>query len=236
MGETPPIKCGDETTLHRSAVYPVQELNHFTLQLDLSHQLTALTLLTIGVALYNSGKFESSIDHLTQSLSAWGKEGPFIEATDTYFWRGDAYLANGEYMQAIADFSTVLSLKPDFASAYNNRGNAYKEKGDFERALADYTEVIRLGTDICLACAYMNRGNLYADQGDYQDAMVDYTSVIRVNPTFADAYDSRGHARLHLGQFDQAFADINHAIKLASSGKTVGDPRGIMERDCQSPT
>ena len=61
--------------------------------------------------------------------------------------------------RAIADYSEVIQIQPDFAGAYNNRGNAYGEKGELDRAIADYSEAIRLQPDD--ADAYYNRGIAY---------------------------------------------------------------------------
>ena len=52
--------------------------------------------------------------------------------------RGDAAFETGDYVAAIAAYSDAITLKPDFAEAYNNRGLAHYRLNDSEAALADY--------------------------------------------------------------------------------------------------
>jgi tetratricopeptide (TPR) repeat protein len=57
--------------------------------------------------------------------------------------RGDAYLFNGKFDDAIADFSEAIRLSRD-ADAYTSRATAYYEKGDVDRAKADWAQAKRL--------------------------------------------------------------------------------------------
>ena len=47
---------------------------------------------------------------------------------------GVTFKEKGELERALETYNKALSLKPDFAEAYNNIG-AFKEKGELERAL-----------------------------------------------------------------------------------------------------
>jgi tetratricopeptide (TPR) repeat protein len=51
-----------------------------------------------------------------------------------YLGRGEDFSSDHDYDRAIADYSTAIRLKPDYAEAYNDRGFAYYLKGDAERA------------------------------------------------------------------------------------------------------
>jgi len=206
-------RCGHET-LSKSFTYPVEELNRFSLQIEISHQLSALTFLTTGIALYKVGDYDASINYFNQALVEWGKPGPMIEVADIYFWRADAYLAKGELNRAISDLGIVIHFQPGNGSAYNNRGNAYTDTEDPDRAIADYTKAIELASGDCLPCAYSNRGHLYEDKGAYDMAVADLNEAIRLKPDFADAYDARGHAYVHKKEYDKAIADHNSAINL----------------------
>src|SRR6188768_1702942 len=65
-------------------------------------------------------------------------------SAEVYLKRGEDLSGARQYDQAIADYTTAIQLKPDYAEAYNNRGFAYYLKGDAERAIADYTRAIAL--------------------------------------------------------------------------------------------
>jgi tetratricopeptide (TPR) repeat protein len=147
---------------------------------------------------------------------------------DAYYWRGRAYLDNGDSAKAKDDFNTVLklnpnslsakkellfttipnnvyqlyskaqtlcnegklspaielfteviSLAPDFPSAYNDRGVAYQRKYMYEEAEADYNEALKLDPDYYVALA--NLGDVYRFNGDPAKAIEYYTNSIIIN-------------------------------------------------------
>ena len=61
-----------------------------------------------------------------------------------YLKRGEDFAGVHQYDLAIADYTTAIELKPDYAEAYNDRAFAYYLKGDFDRAITDYTRAIEL--------------------------------------------------------------------------------------------
>jgi tetratricopeptide (TPR) repeat protein len=58
--------------------------------------------------------------------------------------RGQLYLDKGNYDQAIADFTAVLSYNTHSHEALFGRGCAYHLKNEFERAIDDYTAFLML--------------------------------------------------------------------------------------------
>ena len=67
-----------------------------------------------------------------------------VRLADDAFNRGLAYARQGEYEQAIADYTAAIKLNPQLAEAYYNRGNAYRRQGEYDQAIADYTAAIGL--------------------------------------------------------------------------------------------
>jgi Flp pilus assembly protein TadD len=53
-------------------------------------------------------------------------------------------VAEGDHQDAIADFSTVIRLKPTYASGYTMRGGAYEMAGEKHRAIADFRIALAL--------------------------------------------------------------------------------------------
>jgi tetratricopeptide (TPR) repeat protein len=109
------------------------------------------------------------------------------------FKRAEQEMEAKQYDQAIADYSEVIRLKPDYAAAYYNRGNAYYDLKQYDEAMADYSEVIRLKPDY--AGGYNNRGNAHYDLKQYDQAIADYSEVIRLRPDYAGAYNNRVEAK-----------------------------------------
>ena len=112
-----------------------------------------------------------------------------------YLKRGEGFSGVHEHDRAIADYTTAIQLKPDYAEAYNDRAFAYYLKGDAERAIADYTRAIELRPNY--PRAYNSRGVVYMAHGyGRARAVADFDRAITLQPDFRYAYINRANARL----------------------------------------
>jgi len=120
----------------------------------------------------------------------------------------------GDYEGAYADFSTAISLKPDYVQAYNERGLAMgamaaSNKGSDDpitqkaigEAIVDYSRAIEL--DAKYAPAYYNRGVALLVKGDRQNAKLDFTTVTKLKADFI----LLSQAYLHLGELQKGEGD-----------------------------
>ena len=73
------------------------------------------------------------------------------EHADTYYNRGNAYIARDEVNSAIADYTKAIELKSDYGDAYYNRGLAWLSLGEREKAKLDLTTARNLGMDATTA-------------------------------------------------------------------------------------
>ena len=94
--------------------------------------------------------------------------------------RGNAYLEQGEYDRAVAEYTVAIGLNPQDADACYKRGVAYSRQGEYERAIADYTTAIRLNPKFVQA--YMRRGFAYGEQGDHGRAVAGLYCRHRAEP------------------------------------------------------
>jgi serine/threonine protein kinase/Flp pilus assembly protein TadD len=76
------------------------------------------------------------------------------------------------YLQAIAQLSRALELKPDFYGALVLRAAVYRYLGRPDRALADHSKLIQLRQDT--PQPWMLRGNFFCTQGQEEKAFVDF--------------------------------------------------------------
>ncbi len=60
---------------------------------------------------------------------------------------GTAYMAEGEYDQAISCFAKALKARRKSPEAYCNRGTAYSEKGEHDKAIPDLNKAIELNPE-----------------------------------------------------------------------------------------
>src|SRR6202167_1482608 len=88
-----------------------------------------------------------------------------------YQRRGIAYYNKGLTDQAIADYTQVIALKPDFAPAYYDRAEVLLNTGDPDDAIDDYTKAIALRPRY--AEAYSGRGVALANKDQIDHAIAD---------------------------------------------------------------
>jgi len=129
-----------------------------------------------------------------------------------YHNRALAFKDAGDYERAIADFTTALSINPQFIDAYNNRGLAYKNKKEFKKALADFDTALSLSPRY--AKAWCNRGLTCTVIGEYQRAIADLNQALALDPQFAIACYNRGNAYAAIAENDRAIADYTQALSI----------------------
>ncbi len=120
----------------------------------------------------------------------WVEEAP-VEVGDFYVRRGDQYLGDGEWDQAVAAFDEALAVTPDHRGALMGRAIAFLQSGRGAEARAELDYLIdflegSLGDDDptgrgVLAAAYANRGILNDREGHYRRALDDYIASLRVD-------------------------------------------------------
>ena len=157
-----------------------------------------------------------------------------------YYYLGRIDNNRGHYQAAIDKFDEVLKLKSDYAEVYlfqaeakKNFGQSKRTSGDteaarnlYQEAIDDSTQAIILNKDY--AEAYYVRGLtklLRGDHGDYQSAIVDFNIAIENRAIGLDMIYGvlglakcllgyRGSVEKGLGQYNEAIAALNEAIKL----------------------
>ena len=135
-------------------------------------------------------------------------------SSETYFVWGYTKHELADYNGAIADYTTAISLKPNYAGIYALRGLAKQQLEQYRAAIADYDRAIQLKPDY--AEAYGNRGLAKTTFGQDFDAISDCDKAIQLKPDYAEAYLTRGLAKTTLGQHSVAMTDFDKAIQLKS--------------------
>ncbi|MDD5613822.1 MAG: tetratricopeptide repeat protein [Candidatus Omnitrophica bacterium] len=93
------------------------------------------------------------------------------ESAREIFERAVEYHNQNSFDEAIAEFSKVIDVDPEYSEAYYNRGLVYAKKGDYEQAIIDFTSAI--GIEFDYADAYVARGLMYFFQEDYDKSWAD---------------------------------------------------------------
>jgi tetratricopeptide (TPR) repeat protein len=91
-----------------------------------------------------------------------------------------------EFEAAVADFTSVVTIKPDFVQAFIMRGMAYGQMGLSAAAVSDFTHVIEIDPEN--GYAYYARGREYWATGDYLKAKEDYDRAVKLDPQWKDNF------------------------------------------------
>jgi tetratricopeptide (TPR) repeat protein len=125
--------------------------------------------------------------------------------------RGSVLEVLNRHVEAIADFTSAISLNPHHTKAYSNRATAYLASNQLDLAIQDLTEVIHAEPDN--GRAFFDRGTAHERGGSYDDAIADYRKAIRLLPDFAPAAAALG-SLLGSKHPDEALVELSTAIRL----------------------
>ena len=114
---------------------------------------------------------------------------------------GNALTDQGKLEQAIEAYKTALSLKSDYADAYNNMGNALTDQGKLEQAIEAYKTALSLKPDH--ADAYYNMGTTLREQGKLEEAIEAYSKALSIKPDHVEAHYNLSFAFLNCGRLKE---------------------------------
>jgi lipoprotein NlpI len=95
--------------------------------------------------------------------------------------RGRCRQSEGDYEQAIVDFTAAIRLTLRDPAPYINRALSYRGKGEFDRALADYDRALQL--DARNARVVFARGFTHYLAGSLPNALAEVSQAHALDPT-----------------------------------------------------
>jgi len=110
--------------------------------------------------------------------TVWSRSGD--ARVDDLFKRGVSEMNAERFADAIATFTRIIELKPDFAEGWNRRATAYYLAGDYRRSLADCAEVIKRNPQHFGALSGYGQIYLRLDRPD--KALEYFRRALAVNP------------------------------------------------------
>jgi Flp pilus assembly protein TadD len=97
--------------------------------------------------------------------------------------RGTQQMNANDLYGALDTFDRLITLKPDFAEAWNKRATIYWVMGSYEASLNDINEVLKL--EPFHFGALSGRGLVYMGRGDYFLARGSFLTLLEVYPAMA---------------------------------------------------
>lgn len=145
------------------------------------------------------------------------------ETAGGIYARGEVYLQEGAWHEAIDAFSTAVALEPDHWSAYILRAEAHMQLDQYEAALADFETVIRASeSDEAVAIGHSGRGRIAMIYGDPEQALEDLDRAVQLAPDHPFPHYVRGLVLFEKGIVDEATQDLELALELG-----LGDPQSV---------
>lgn len=172
-------------------------------------------------AIYNLADFYSHIGDYSNSIVYCnrflniGKRNnePANDMARIYTIRSEANNTKNQFLNAILDSDSALTLNPDSYWAYKERGSAYRELHKFDQAIENYMKAIEIKPDF--AQAYNGLALCY-DNGkkDLKMALQNYDKAISLNPESATYLYNRGACLFDNGFKEKALSDLIKADEL----------------------
>lgn len=148
------------------------------------------------------------------------------QSAEDLFKRGVYEALTGNYLVAIEDFTQVIHLRPDDATAYINQGIARAAVGERQKAIEDFNSALRLNPD--LEVAYYNRGYVRFELQDYPGAIADFNRAIHLNPQDVNAYHCRCLVRHQMGDMQGVVEDLHAAEDLYLKRGKLEEYQGLL--------
>ena len=147
----------------------------------------------------------------TVSENSRQEENRRVEAAACYV-RGSQFDSEGDYEEAIRNYTQAIEMNPQYLDAYKDRAYLYHCNGEYDAAVHDYSKAIEL--DAQNSDLYCNRGIAFHNKNELDLAISDYDQAISLSPKTIDAYFGRGNAYFNQHDYDQAIADYSRVIEL----------------------
>jgi serine/threonine protein kinase/Tfp pilus assembly protein PilF len=138
-----------------------------------------------------------------------------------HFQEGVSACRGGQFQEALAAFTTCLSLESKNARCFANRGLAFARLGQTERALADYDQALRL--DPRLGPAALNRALLHLEAKHYDEAAADLQLALDHGAAPAPAHYALALVHRARRENDAAVASLRLALQYDPGHAAAGE-------------
>lgn len=109
---------------------------------------------------------------------------PKSDAT-THCNRGDSFLNDERYDEALAEFQKAIDIKPDYARAYFGRGHVYRRTKRYANAITEFHQAIQFKPNY--KEAHYGLGVAYFEWKDNNQAMAAANAALQIDPSYQPA-------------------------------------------------
>ncbi|KAG5484741.1 hypothetical protein LSCM1_06562 [Leishmania martiniquensis] len=166
-----------------------------------AYDANSLAFFMLGQWNRKQGMYEEAIESYSQALDL---EPTNVQALE---WRASCYQALHDYLHAIEDNTSIISLDPENDHAYNMRGLCVLQSSvpglrlrsiDFKSCVRDFSTAVRLNEANYYAMA--NLGKAYEIQGHLEKAVDCYRKALESSENYTYARFRRGCTALCMAE------------------------------------
>ena len=150
---------------------------------------------------YNKGLGNKTVVYETPTAAQTAEE---------YFYQAYEKANKKDYYGAIADYTRVININPNYILAYHNRAFSKEKLNDKYGAIADYTKIIEIDTKN--SRAYYLRAYIKMKLGDSYGAITDFKEAYYYNPNDASSLYNLAKIKMDLGDSYGAIESWTEAI------------------------
>ncbi len=162
-----------------------------------------------GVAFYCTGKFASSLEELSITLSLDPVHyGALV-------LRARLFSETGKTDKALADLSAAASSDPENPYPLIERGNIHLSLEMYSKAGNDFVSAIKRSPKSVIA--HVGLADIHAARGEYDKALTFYDRALRFDPDSADAYAARGLTYFEISRYEVSAKDLERAGSIDPS-------------------
>ncbi len=145
------------------------------------------------------------------------------------YWLGRIYYDAMQFKAAVAHFTKVLKLNPQFMKGYDNLGLCYEALGQYDEAIRTYREAIRLNEEKQNPSPWppLNLGTLLVKVGKFDEARAALKESLRYDPRFPRAHYQMGLLLDKEKKDQEAIEELNLAVKF---DPTFPEPHYVLGR------
>ena len=103
----------------------------------------------------------------------------------THCNRGESFLSDERYDEALAEFQKAIDIKPDYAKAYFGRGHVYRRTKRYVNAIIAFQQAIKFKPNY--KEAHYGLGIAYFESGDNSKAMAAVNVALKIDPNYQPA-------------------------------------------------
>jgi tetratricopeptide (TPR) repeat protein len=175
---------------------------------------------------YNLWSFNERITKILEIETLIKEDMPPEERASLFFKRGNIWLANPSYEEAISDYNKVIFLYPENYLAWYNRGVALLNLGRYEESIVNHQESLRIKHDFCEA--HYNIGVSLGMLGKEKEAIYEFDMALKIDPNYYLAWFGKGISLRILGRYEEAIQSYDQALKINPSDYLSWNNKGTI--------